>query len=121
MSPQTSGVADRAFVAFVAWLLTNAANKGWITTSDIAVLAPALALLPAYLIGWWKNRPQNIAADLTQVTADKVPGSPVQGVITTNTMAGRALAQSIPEASIQSAGTIDAANLSKSVQPAKAA
>jgi hypothetical protein len=105
----------------ITWLLTQAASKGWLTGSDVAVLAPALALLPVYLISWWKNRPQNIAADLNQVTADKVPGSPVQGVITTNTMAGRALANDIPGNTIVAAGTPAAADLIKSVQPAKAA
>jgi hypothetical protein len=105
----------------ITWLLTQAASKGWLSTADIAVLAPALALLPAYLIAWFKNRPQNIAADLTQVTADKVPGSPVQGVITTNTPEGRELARSTPDKTIQSAGSTEAADLIKSVQPAKAA
>jgi hypothetical protein len=121
MSPQTSGVADRTFLVIITWLLTQAAAKGWLTGSDVAVLAPALALAPAYLIGWWKNRPQNIAADLTQVTADKVPGSPIQGVITTNTPAGRDLAKVTPSDAIVSAGTPAAADLIKSVQPAKAA
>jgi hypothetical protein len=114
MTPQVSGVGDRAFLVFFTWLLTNAANKGWLTTSDVAVIAPALALLPAYLIGWWKNRPQNIAADMAQVTADKVPGSPVQGVITTATMAGRDLANSIPGPTVASAGSSAATELAKS-------
>jgi len=121
MSPQTSGVADRTFLVIITWLLTQASAKGWLSASDIAVIAPALALLPAYLIAWFKNRPQNIAADLNQVTADKVPGSPVQGVITTNTPAGRDLAASTPDATMVSAGTPGAADLIKSVQPAKAA
>lgn len=111
MSPQTSGVADRTFLVIITWLLTQASAKGWLSASDIAVIAPALALLPAYLIAWFKNRPQNIAADLNQVTADKVPGSPVQGVITTNTAAGRDLAASIPDATIAAAGSVDAKNL----------
>ncbi len=122
MSPQTSGVADRTFLVIVTWLLTQAAAKGWLSSADIAVLAPALALAPAYLIAWFKNRPQNIAADLTQVTADKVPGSPVKGVVTTNTVAGRDLASSIPEATIAAAGSTDAKALaSTTIMPTGAA
>ena len=114
MTPQVSGVGDRTFLVFITWLLTYAANKGWLTTSDVAVIAPALALLPAYLIGWWKNRPQNIAADMAQVTADKVPGSPVKGVITADTMAGRDLAKAIPGPTVAAAGSQDARKLATS-------
>ena len=118
MTPQVSGVGDRTFLVFITWLLTYAANKGWLTTSDVAVIAPALALLPAYLIGWWKNRPQNIAADMVQVTADKVPGSPVKGVITTDTMAGRDLANSIDGTTVAAAGSSDAKKLATPGAPA---
>jgi hypothetical protein len=95
----------------MTWLLTQAASKGWLTGSDVAVLAPALALLPAYLIAWFKNRPQNIAADMAQVAAD--PGSPVKGVITTSTPEGVALAKSIPGPLVASAGSSDAAAIAK--------
>ena len=117
MSPQTSGVADRAFLVIITWLLTQAASKGWLSGSDVAVLAPALALLPAYLIGRWKNRPQNIAADMAQVTADKVPGSPVKGVITADTMAGRELAKSIPGPTVAAAGSQDAKKIANTGAP----
>lgn len=106
MTPQTSGVADRTFLVIITWLLTQAASKGWLSSADIAVLAPALALAPAYLIAWFKNRPQNIAADLAAVVND--PGSAVKGVVTTNTPEGRALAESIPGPAIASAGSSDA-------------
>ena len=109
MTPQTSGVADRTFLVLITWLLTQAASKGWLSGSDVAVLAPALALLPAYLIGWWKNRPQNIAADMAQVAKD--PGSPVKGVITTNTPEGVALAKSIPGPLVAAAGSSDAKSI----------
>jgi hypothetical protein len=112
MSPQTSGQGDRIFLVFITWALDQLAHRGYITGADVGILAPAIALMlpmiPAAVIGWWKNRPQNIAADLNQVTADKVPGSPVQGVITTNNQAGRALADSIPDATIAAAGSPDA-------------
>ena len=114
MTPQVSGVGDRTFLVFITWLLTYAANKGWLTTSDVAVIAPALALLPAYLIGWWKNRPQNVAADMAQLTADKVSGSPVKGVITADTMAGRDLAKAIPGPTVAAAGSSDAKKLATS-------
>ncbi len=119
MNPTISGQGDRVFLVLVTWALTQAAQRGWLSTADIAVLAPALALAPALIIGWIKNRPGNIAADLATIAKD--PSSPIQGVITTNTPEGRALAQSIPENTIQSAGTSQAADLVKSVQPAKAA
>ena len=118
MTPQVSGVGDRTFLVFITWLLTYAANKGWLTTSDVAVIAPALALLPAYLIGWWKNRPQNVAADMAQLTADKVEGSPVKGVVTTDTMAGRDLANSIPGPTVAAAGSQDAKKLATTGAPA---
>ena len=117
MTPQVSGVGDRTFLVLITWALTQAASKGWLSTADIAVLAPALALLPAYLIGWWKNRPQNIAADLAQVTSDKVPGSPVKGVVTSDTMAGRELANSIPGTTVASAGSSDAKKLATTGAP----
>lgn len=116
MTPQTSGVADRAFLVLITWVLSQAANKLGLSGSDVAVLAPALALilpmLPAYLIAWFKNRPQNIAADLAQVVND--PGSPVKGVVTKNTQAGRELAESIPGPAIASAGSDDAKKLAAS-------
>ena len=117
MTPQVSGVGDRAFLVLITWALTQAASKGWLSTADIAVLAPALALLPAYLIGWWKNRPQNIAADMAQVTADKVPGSPVKGVVTTDTKAGRELASAIDGPTVAAAGSQDAKKLATTGAP----
>jgi hypothetical protein len=120
MTPQVSGVGDRTFLVLITWALTQAASKGWLSTADIAVLAPALALLPAYLIGWWKNRPQNVAADMAQLTADKVPGSPVKGVITTSNMAGHELAQSIPGPTVVAAGTQAAKELSTATAGAPA-
>lgn len=109
MTPQTSGVADRTFLVLITWLLTQAASKGWLSSADIAVLAPALAVLPAYLIARFKNQPQNIAADLAQVVND--PGSPVKGVVTRNTLEGRALAESIPGPAIAAAGSPEAKSL----------
>lgn len=117
MTPTISGQGDRIFLVLITWALTQAAQRGWLSTADIAVLAPALALAPAILVGWWKNRPQNIAADLAQVTSDKVPGSPVKGVITADTMAGRDLANSIPDNSVAAAGTPDAKKLATTGAP----
>lgn len=110
MTPQVSGVGDRTFLVVITWLLTTAANKGWITTSDVAVLAPALALLPAYLLGWWKNRPQSIANTVAALGKD--PSSPIQGLITTNNQAGRELAAATP-GPVVSAGTPQAEQLAK--------
>lgn len=112
MTPTVSGTGDRAFLVLITWLLTNAANKGWITTSDIAVLAPALALAPAYLLAWYKNRPQAIANTVAALSKD--PSSPIQGLLTTNTQEGRDLAASTP-GPVESAGTTQAAQLAKAV------
>ena len=113
MSPQTSGQGDRIFLVFITWALDQLAHRGFITGADVGILAPAIALMlpmiPAAVIGWWKNRPQNIAADMAQVAAD--PGSPVKGVITTSTPEGVALAKSIPGPLVAAAGSSDATKL----------
>jgi len=118
MSPQVSGQGDRIFLVLITWLLDQAAHRGFITGADVGVLAPAIALMlpmiPAMAIGWFKNRPQNIAADMAQVTADKVPGSPVKGVITADTMAGRELANAIPGPTVVAAGSSAAKMLATS-------
>lgn len=111
MNPQISGAGDRVGLVLITWALTQAASHGWLSTSDVAVLAPALAILPAMFIGWWKNNAQNIAARAAQLAAD--PASPIKAIITTNTPEGRTLAKSVPENTIVSAGTPEAAQLAK--------
>lgn len=71
MTPTISGQGDRVFLVLITWALTQAAQRGWLSTADIAVLAPALALAPAFIVGWWKNRPQNIAADFSALPTTK--------------------------------------------------
>lgn len=110
MNPTVSGAGDRVFLVIITWALTQAANKGWVTTSDVAVLAPAIALLPAIVLAWWKNRPQAIANTVAALGKD--PTSPIQGLITTDNQAGRDLAESTP-GPVVSAGSAQAAQLAK--------
>lgn len=110
MNPTVSGSSDRVLLVLITWALTQASAKGWITTSDVAVLAPALALLPAIALGWWKNRPQAVANTVAALGKD--PNSPIVGLVTTNDQAGRDLAASTP-GPVVSAGTTQAAQLAK--------
>lgn len=57
---QVQGAGDRALLVLVTWFLTFATNKGWLTTSDVASLAPALVTIVGFAWGWWVNRPKAI-------------------------------------------------------------
>jgi hypothetical protein len=106
MNSQVTGAGDRVLLVLITWALTQAASKGWLSTSDIAVLAPALVLLPAIIIGWYKNTKAAIVA-----RASNLPD--VKGVITTSTAAGVALASSVPSMNVVPEGTNDAAVVAK--------
>jgi len=57
---QVQGAGDRALLVLVTWFLTFATNKGWLTTSDVASLAPALVTIVGFAWGYWVNRPKAI-------------------------------------------------------------
>lgn len=69
---QISGSSDRALLVLVTWFLTYASQKGWITTSDVATLAPAIVAIAGFGWGWWVNRPKAIA-----MSAASIPGTTV--------------------------------------------
>lgn len=86
---QISGTTDRSLLVLMTWFLTYAANKGWISTSDVAQLAPALIVIAGVVWGWWVNRPKAIVQ-----SAAALPGTTV---VTTPD-----LAASTPEINIKS-------------------
>lgn len=103
---QIKGMLDRALGILAVWLLTQGANRGWITQSDVAQLLPALVLLPSIAWGWWINRDKALLQ-----SAATVPGTVV---VTTP-----ALAQETPnEANIVSTAAPKAA-ISAAVDSAK--
>lgn len=91
-SDQISGSLDRVVLVLITWGLTQAAQRGWISTSDVAALAPALVTIVAFVWGYWVNRPKAIVQ-----SAAALPGTTV---VTTPT-----LAAATPESNIKSSAT----------------
>ena len=57
---QLQGAGDRALLVLVTWFLTFATGRGWLTTSDVASLAPAVVTIVGFAWGYWVNRPKAI-------------------------------------------------------------
>lgn len=108
---QVTGSIDRVLLVLITWGLTQAANKGLLSTSDIATLAPALAVIIAFIVGYIQNTASKIALKASVIAEN--PNSPIQAVITTNTPEGRELAKSIPSPTIVTAGTVEATSIAK--------
>lgn len=111
MNHQTISAVDRVATVFATWFLTYLTTKGIITSSDAATFMPILIAIPAAIWGLYKNRQAAIIHEAVKIAAD--PASPVQAIVTTNTPEGRALANSIPENTIVSAGTIEATQIAR--------
>lgn len=103
---QVSSTLDRAATVIATWFLTWLASKGYISQSDTVAFLPILIALPAAFVGWYKNRASSIVA-----SAAALPD--VKGVVTNNTMAGRDLAESVPDKTVVSAGTPEATAIAK--------
>ncbi len=68
---QLQGAGDRSLLVLLTWFLTYASNRGWLSSSDVAALAPALVTIVGFAWGWWVNRPKAIlqsASALPEVT-----------------------------------------------------
>lgn len=95
------------------WLI----SRGWISESawTAVVNSPVAAALATMAAGFiWSaltHRQQNAVAVVAAIAAQ--PNSPVKGVITEPTIAGRELAKSIPLDTVVSAGTHEAATIAK--------
>lgn len=108
---QATGALDRAGLALVTWFLTWAAMRGFISTSDVAQLAPALVVIGGFLLGWWRNRMAAKIESAKSLAAD--PASPIKALLTTNSDAGKALAASVPDSTVVEAGTPEAAQAAR--------
>lgn len=64
---QIKGMLDRGIAVLATWLLTQAANHGWIGQADIVTLLPAAVLLPSLAWGWWVNRDKALLASAGNV------------------------------------------------------
>lgn len=87
-------------------VLMYAVGKGWISQSEVADLAAAVATLVATGFSVWNHTEANTVA-----AANDLPG--VAGVITKHTAEGVALANSVPSSTVAPAGTIAAAEMVK--------
>jgi hypothetical protein len=57
---QLQGAGDRALLVLVTWFLTFATSKGWLTTSDVAQLAPTVVTIIGFAWGYYVNSPRSI-------------------------------------------------------------
>jgi len=113
----------------IRWLITAFgmgaagwfAHSGYITQAQVmdifnspTFMTIAVAVVSG-IFGLLNHTQANAVAVVSKIAAD--PASPVAGVITTDTVEGRALAKSIPTAEIAPANSIDANSISKGISP----
>jgi hypothetical protein len=109
MNEQTSGQLRQLLQALggiamaLGWLTTGQVEQ-W--TQTILQAAGPSAMLAGVIWSWWVNRPKALVASVVAMADD--PNSPVKGVITTPTMAGRDLANEFATDKIAAVGTHDA-------------
>lgn len=113
MNEQTSGQL-RQLLQIVGTLATTlgflTADQVGAWTAIIMQIAGPLAMLGGVIWSWWVNRPTALVASVVAMADD--PDSPVKGVVTTNTIEGRELANSFETNSVAAAGTMDAKAIS---------
>ncbi len=116
--------------ASVRWAVTTfgsaiagfVAGKGWVSADTVmSVLTSEIFLSGASAVamlvwGLFAHTQKNAVAVVATIAED--PASPVKGVITTDTLAGRDLARDIPSETVKAAGSQDAKNLATSGAPA---
>lgn len=81
------------------------------TVNSIVILLGALGAAYAAVKGVVNTSPSAQIAAVAEIAKD--PDSPVKGIVTSNSAEGKALANSIPGATVASAGTVAADNLVK--------
>lgn len=119
MNPEQAKSSVRWMVTtFGAGIAGFVAGKGWASADTILQVlnSPAFLSAGASLVmliwGLVTHTDKNTVAMVAAMAED--PLSPVKGVITTNDMAGRELAQAIPSPTVVPEGTSQAVKIAKS-------
>lgn len=81
-------------------------SHGWASASTLEMVGGALVSLAPLIWSMFTHTEANAVQVVGTIAAD--PASPVKGVITAPTVAGRELAQSIPGPQVVQAGSTDA-------------
>lgn len=98
---QGTGVVERVIYGAILAALMKLVAKGWLSADMAPYLAGGAVMALGGLYAFWINRPKAIVQ-----AARALPD--VKGVVTNNTIEGRALAASIPGTDVAAAGTLDA-------------
>jgi hypothetical protein len=108
----------RTFLATFGGLIAGwFAAKGWFTINQVESVLNSptfISLAGSVIVGIWgivTHTQKNAVAVVATIAED--PASPVKGIITTNTLAGRDLAKDIPSDLVVPAGTADAAAMAR--------
>lgn len=116
MNPEQTKSAIRSILIGISCLVAGwVASKGYMSQEQVSAILTspvAAALATAVASGVWgvvNKTEKNSVAIVNEIA--KQPDSPVKGVVTEATPAGRELAASIPGALVVTAGTAEAAKL----------